>query len=88
MICPECLGVGRIQYGEEWCSACDGTGEVKKTNFEDITSSPERLAEFLENLKNFCTARDCKDCPFVLDACIDKGWLEWMEQEADNGNVL
>ena len=27
MKCPECGGVGRIHYGEEWCSVCNGTGE-------------------------------------------------------------
>ena len=43
MKCPECGGVGRIHYGEEWCSACNGTGEIRQTNEEgfcNLISNP------------------------------------------------
>ena len=44
MKCPECGGVGRIHYGEEWCSACNGTGEVEQNNEEwfDTLSTEEK----------------------------------------------
>ena len=29
------------------CEYCNGTGEVKQTNFQRITASPEALAEFI-----------------------------------------
>ena len=54
--------------------------EKAKTNFEDVTASPERLAEFLRKLKPFC-ARSCNSCPFVLEACNDKDWLGWLKLE-------
>ena len=128
-ICKECGGVGRIQYGEEWCSACNGTGEVQeqtkikcddckfepdcvdygweeckkftptkktKTIFDDITSSPERLAEFIHTVTQQC--HECgatgkvkiKGCAvrqtfapdFLFLPCMDKaGTEDWLKEE-------
>lgn len=101
--CEVCGGTGHVEfpmmsmngdeYTGEWeqheCDACNGTGQAKKTNFEDVTSSPERLADFLETVKNACF--DCAsrgpykspDCPFA-DAKDDPykcNILEWLKQE-------
>ena len=51
MKCPECGGVGRIHYGEEWCSACNGTGEMQMTNEEWFCQLPtEEKVNALLNL--------------------------------------
>ncbi len=96
MKCNNCNGTGREFWnGHVFCNAgfecgkCHGTGEVKKTNFEEVTSSPERLADFLEEVSNACF--DCAsrgpykspDCPFA-DAKDDPykcNFLEWLKQE-------
>lgn len=77
------------------CFVCDGKGiepqtKEPKTNFEDITSSLERLADFLETVKNACF--DCAsrgpykspDCPFAdaIDDPYKCHILEWLKQEA------
>lgn len=79
------------------CFMCDGKGKVDEpqtkkpnTNFEDITSSLERLADFLETVKNACF--DCAsrgpykspDCPFAdaIDDPYKCHILEWLKQEA------
>ena len=94
MKCPLCKGEGKLEYpgfAGRYCQCpkCYGTGDVKKTNFEDVTSSPERLADFLEEVSNTCF--DCAsrrpykspDCPFA-DAKDDPykcNILEWLKQE-------
>ena len=88
-------GTGCYEMREVICDKCKGTGEVKMTNFENITSSPERLAEFLETVKNACF--DCAsrgpykspDCPFAdaKDDPYNCNILAWLKQEADNDNV-
>lgn len=79
MKCPECDGVGRIHYGEEWCSACNGTGEVEMTEQEYIkTFDTEQLAEWLQEHMD-CASCSCKtlchqghDCKLAL--------MEWLKQ--------
>ena len=98
MKCPNCGGMCeftefdglRKVYFKRKCEVCNGTGQVKKTNFEDITSSLERLADFLETVKNACF--DCAsrgpykspDCPFAdaIDDPYKCHILEWLKQEA------
>ena len=92
MKCEACNGTGRVSTMlgvRAICSICRGTGEVKMTNFEDITSSPERLAEFLETVKNACF--DCAsrgpykspDCPFsnFVDDPYGCNILAWLKEE-------
>ena len=91
--CEACGGTGYVEfpmmsmngdeYTGEWeqneCDACNGTGRVKKTNFDDITSSPERLAEFLRSVKCYCDyIHNCKKCP---TGCKNGGWLGWLREE-------
>ena len=102
--CPNCDGTGREEdwrwHGDQcvWdehaiCSVCNGSGRVKANNFKVVTASLERLAEFLETVKNACF--DCAsrgpykspDCPFA-DAKDDPykcNILLWLKQEADDG---
>ena len=51
MICPECNGkcVTKVVARTEMdiCPKCGGKGEVNLTNFECVTRSPEKLAEFI-----------------------------------------
>ena len=98
MKCPNCNGTGNIGNGMWLCYVCEGTGFIEdekpkknpKTNFEDVTSSLERLEEFLYEVSNACF--DCAsrgpykspDCPFA-DAKDDPykcNILEWLKQEA------
>ena len=95
MKCPVCKGSRMVFRKVENtvtlvpCLKCNGTGQVKMTNFEDITSSPERLAEFLETVKNACF--DCAsrgpykspDCPFsnFVDDPYGCNILAWLKEE-------
>lgn len=57
MICPMCKGgrtllkkvqgKGCYEVVLAVCDQCNGTGEIKATNFQRITASPEKLAEFI-----------------------------------------
>ena len=53
MICPECKGERSVyrcfqnRITLTPCPMCNGVGEVVYTNFDRITASPEKLAEFL-----------------------------------------
>ena len=89
MKCPECDGVGRIHYGEEWCSACNGIGEIV-TNEEWLRQcTTEQLAEFvvkamilydnstmtvLEAIKN-AMKNDVKLSNYFMESL-----LEWLKQ--------
>ena len=47
MKCQRCKGKGKLEYpgfpGRYCqCPKCYGTGEVKKTNLKNVTSSPKR----------------------------------------------
>ena len=70
------------------CFMCGGKGKVDeaqtkkpKTNFEDITSSPERLADFIYHQLGdaFCFGIN----RILHHRCLsEKDWLEWLKQEA------
>lgn len=79
------------------CFMCDGKGKVDEpqtkkpnTNFEDITSSLERLAEFINDVSKKCYT--CGDgytkqphyCPF--HKCLrgsEYAIKEWLKQESE-----
>ena len=46
-VCPKCKGVGCVGATQDTCLACNGTGEVRVTNFERITQNEKTLAEFI-----------------------------------------
>ena len=54
------------------------------TNFERITKSPEKLAEFI-NLVLVCACDnhgDCDECP-LTGTCYTNGIKKWLKQESD-----
>ena len=104
MKCPNCGGMCeftefdglRKVYFKRKCEVCNGTGQVKKTNFEDITSSPERLADFIftvtqqchccgatEKVKmTGCAVRQTFAPNFFFLPCMDEvGTVNWLKEE-------
>ena len=103
MKCDLCNGTGRLlkpwfdttgamtRFPGDKCFMCDGKGKVGEppTNFENITSSPERLADFLEEVSNACF--DCAsrgpykspDCPFAdaQDDPYNCNILAWLKEK-------
>ena len=79
------------------CFMCGGKGKVdeaqtkkQKSNFEDITSSPERLAIFLNTLSMRCFSCGRGNslvselvCPFGKGHCQHKFIDNWLKQEAE-----
>ena len=80
------------------CFMCDGKGKVDEpqtkkpnTNFEDITSSPEKLAEFIQDAMAYC--KHCKaDCATAcgyyqqheIVPCAGDGLVDWLKRESDS----
>ncbi len=65
----------------------DCTGhEEYCTNFESITESPEKLAEFLDKIIRHCSDydKDCTECPMKENRnCDYETTLEWLMKESD-----
>jgi len=97
MICPKCKGSRAVFERFEntvvlgRCPMCDGLGEIKGTNFQRITASPEALAEFMDKLSYACI--DCgekgpeyhnENCPFGdFGNCADRGSMFlWLKEES------
>lgn len=60
--------------------------QAKRTNFEAITESPEKLAEFLDKIIRHCSDydKDCTECPMKENRnCDYETTLEWLMQESD-----
>ena len=84
MICPVCKGERTILKKEQGkscyevvlgiCDKCHGTGEIKATNFQRITASPEVLAEILTDIQT--------DGHFGVDCMTYEERLEWLMQES------
>ena len=67
MMCPFC------DEHEE----CDAYSPL--TNFQRITASPEALAEFIAEDREWCHHAICIDC----DGCTKEGVLKWLKQESE-----
>ena len=69
------------------CPMCDGLGEIKGTNFQRITESPEALAEWLNEHSDYCKEIQnwqCIDCPYSDKYCTrENQWLDWLMQESE-----
>lgn len=54
------------------------------TNFDEITTSPKDLAEFLADI---AFGKGCDDCPADNGKCDVKSchdtWLEWLNKEVE-----
>ena len=73
------------------CATCHGTGELeeqKQTNFDQVTSSPEALAKFINKAERIFE-RCCNDSDVRCDFC-ECQWcgvagrselVEWLKQE-------
>ena len=96
MICPKCKGSRMVFKRIEntvvlgRCPMCDGLGEIKGTNFQRITESPEALAEFLGTW----FVLPCKLCGhFRYDKCTAKiserrcddaeAFEKWLKEESE-----
>lgn len=56
------------------------------TNYDRITASPEKLAEFLSDVTNACSSEpECLGCPLDGHCAYDDGamYLEWLQEECD-----
>ena len=95
MKCVRCAGTGEATYfrGTQYeetskCWMCDGTGEVRVTNFDRITASHEALAEFIFAVSDACFACDITSdnipecCPFGDCKASKNSVLEWLKQES------
>lgn len=92
MICPKCKGSRMVFKKIEntvmlgHCPMCGGLGEIKGTNFQRITESPEKLAEWLDEHCDYCKEIQdvqCDKCPHAGRYCVhDNIWLEWLNEES------
>lgn len=60
--------------------------QAKRTNFEVITESPEKLAEFIDKIICHCSDhdKDCTECPMRENRnCDYETTLEWLNQEGE-----
>ena len=60
--------------------------QAKKTRFEVITESPEKLAEFLDKIIRHCSDydKDCTECPMKENRnCDYETTLEWLMKVSD-----
>lgn len=56
------------------------------TNFDRITESPEKLAEFIDKILCHCSDhdKDCTECPMRENRnCDYETTLEWLNQEGE-----
>lgn len=78
MKCPECDGVGRIHYGEEWCSACNGIGEIV-TNEEWLRqATTEQLAEWIAHQTMIALLENQNNHSLLMT--YSAYWVEWLKQ--------
>lgn len=95
MICPKCKGNRMVFKRIEntvvlgRCPMCDGLGEIKGTNFQRITASPEALTIFIEDIMMpcyGCNVESIKNCPHKKKSgvrfCDRKECFKWLNQES------
>lgn len=102
MICPMCRGE-RVVYRNlvheiklVQCPMCDGRGEIVHTNFDRITDSPEKLAEFIADamflystnrhiytIEAVEMASKKEGIDVVLD-CTYRDVVEWLYKESES----
>ena len=58
--------------------------KIKMTNFESITSSPEELADLMQDCVNCddCPITDKRVCEYKFEKCKE-AWVEWLKQESE-----
>lgn len=69
IICDFCYGTGEITYGDD--DRIEPIGNKKPmTNFEWLTESPERLAEWLA----------CKQKFLYIPETNYEAWMQWLKE--------
>lgn len=73
--CPNCNGKGF--YSVDWqkvrCEVCNGSGKKPMTNFEWLTESPERLAEWLAIKRKLLRIPETNY----------EVWMRWLKEKHD-----
>ena len=90
MKCSECNGAGYKKISATSCAICErcgGMGEVKQTNFDRITKSPEALAKFINKAERIyercCNDVDCDFCECQWCGIAGRSELvAWLKQES------
>ena len=94
MICPECKGERAVyrcfqnRITLTPCPKCNGVGEIVHTNFDRITASPEKLAEFIheaESVYERCAKGDlnCDYCECQWCGLAGRTDLvDWLNEES------
>ena len=105
MICPTCKGgktllkkvqgKGCYEVVLGLCDRCNGTGEIKATNFQRIKESPEALAEliadamFLYSTNRHIYADEAvkmaskKEGININLDCVYKNIVNWLKEESE-----
>ena len=94
MICPTCKGERAVyrcfqnRITLTPCPKCNGVGEIVHTNFDRITASPEKLAEFIheaESVYERCAKGDlnCDYCECQWCGLAGrKDLIDWLNGES------
>jgi hypothetical protein len=89
--CPICNGTGEFNPNDT--ERFNGVDLIKlmemikgpKTNFDRITESPEKLAEWLDEHSDYCREIQnwqCDKCPYCDKDCTrENTWLDWLNEE-------
>lgn len=75
-----------VAFHKKLMEMAEKAANEKKTRFEVITESPEKLAEFLDKIIRHCSDydKDCTECPMKENRnCDYETTLEWLTKESD-----
>ena len=78
-------GENAVKGYEELTKMAENARDIT-TNFDRITESPEKLAEFIDKIICHCSDhdKDCTECPMRENRnCDYETTLEWLNQEGE-----
>ena len=79
-------GESAVAFHKKLMEMAEKAANAKKTRFEVITESPEKLAEFLDKIIRHCSDydKDCTECPMKENRnCDYETTLEWLMKVSD-----
>ena len=79
-------GESAVAFHKKLMEMAEKAANAKKTRFEVITESPEKLAEFLDKIIRHCADydKDCTECPMKENRnCDYETTLEWLMKRSD-----
>ena len=79
-------GESAVAFHKKLMEMAEKAANAKKTRFEVITESPEKLAEFLDKIIRHCSDydKDCTECQMKENRhCDYETTLEWLMKESD-----